>query len=130
LLALDSNILLRYVTQDDPVQRELATELIETGLSAENPGFVSLVALLETVWALRRGYGATPEVIADVVRRLVHAPPINLAEQPAIEAALALDSRDLADAILHELGRAAGCSETLTFDRRFARLKGVRLLSA
>ena len=71
MIGLDTNILVRYLTQDDPIQSAKATEIIERRLNEENPGFVSTVAMVETVWVLDRGYRlAANEIAAAVERRL------------------------------------------------------------
>jgi predicted nucleic-acid-binding protein len=129
LIALDSSVILRYLTQDDTAQARAATRLMESTLSENKPGYVSIVVLLETIWVLQRGYGRSPEAIFDIVARLLQARQLTIGDRVAVEAALSGGAGDLADRIIHELGRAAGCSETVTFDRRFARLEGVRLLS-
>jgi len=49
MIGLDTNILVRYLTQDDPIQSPKATEIFERRLTAENPGFLSVVAMVETV---------------------------------------------------------------------------------
>jgi predicted nucleic-acid-binding protein len=54
MIGLHTNILVRYLTQDDPVQSRKATEIIERRLTEEQPGFVSIVAMVETVWVLDR----------------------------------------------------------------------------
>ena len=56
MIGLDTNILVRYLTQDDPIQSPKATEIIEQRLSEENPGFVSIVAIVEMVWVLDRAF--------------------------------------------------------------------------
>jgi len=50
MIGLDSNILVRYLTQDDAIQSAKATGIIERRITEENPGFVSIVAMVETVW--------------------------------------------------------------------------------
>jgi predicted nucleic-acid-binding protein len=55
VIGLDTNVLVRYLTQDEPRQAALANELIETRLAADTPGFVSTVALIELVWVLEAG---------------------------------------------------------------------------
>lgn len=131
MIALDTNVLLRHLTQDDEEQARIANRLIEEELSATAPGLVSLAVLLEVIWVLRSGYGYGPDQVDTVVRALLLAPQLRVAQEDVVERALAADaSIGLADRIVHELGRAAGCSETVTFDRRFARLSGVRLLGA
>jgi len=54
MIGLDTNILVRYLAQDDPIQSPKATEIIERRLTEETPGFVSIVAMIETVWVLDR----------------------------------------------------------------------------
>ena len=56
MIGLDTNLLLRYLAQDDAIQSPKATQIVEQRLSNEDPGFVSLVTILEIVWVLRRIY--------------------------------------------------------------------------
>ena len=67
MIGLDTNILIRYLTQDDPIQSLRATEIIERRLTEENPGFVSIVAMVETVWVLDRAYRLAANEIAAAV---------------------------------------------------------------
>ena len=60
MIGLDTNILVRYLTQDDPVQSPKARELIEQQLTEENPGFLSVVVMAETVWVLPRLWSCGP----------------------------------------------------------------------
>jgi len=73
MIGLDTNILVRYLAQDDPVQSPKATELIERQLTEENPGFVSVVAMVETVWVLDRAYGLADHAIAAAIERALRA---------------------------------------------------------
>jgi predicted nucleic-acid-binding protein len=126
--ALDSNVILRYLTEDDSAQTPVAVEFIEKTLTAEDPGFVSLPVLCEVVWSLRRVYGFPRDAIGNTVRMLLDTRQIAVVEEDAVLAAL--EAQDgFIDMLVHELGRAAGCSETVTFDQRFARIEGVRLLT-
>jgi predicted nucleic-acid-binding protein len=52
MIGLDTNVVLRYLVQDDPAQSPKATEIVERRLTKEDPGFVSLVCILEIVWVL------------------------------------------------------------------------------
>jgi predicted nucleic-acid-binding protein len=67
MTGLDTNILVRYLTQDDSIQSPLATRIVEKRLSAVSPGFLSVVAMVETVWVLDRAYGFAPTEIADAI---------------------------------------------------------------
>jgi predicted nucleic-acid-binding protein len=73
MIGLDTNILVRYLTQDHPVQSPKATEIIDRRLTPENPGFVSIVAMVETVWVLDRAYGLAAYKIAEAVERMLQA---------------------------------------------------------
>ena len=50
MIGLDTNVIVRYLTQDDPIQSPIATEIFETRLTEDEPGFISIVAMTETVW--------------------------------------------------------------------------------
>ena len=73
MIGLDANILVRHFAQDDPTQSPKATEFIERRLTEENPGYVSVVAMAETVWVLERAYGLTDRDIAAAVERVLQA---------------------------------------------------------
>ena len=129
MIALDTNILVRYLTEDDPVQSGLASELIDTRLSGANPGFVSIPVLCEMLWTLRSRYGRSQHQLRAIAAELLNSARIVVDEAAVVQLALALPSAEVTDAIIHEIGRARGCEGTLTLDQDFARLEGVELLS-
>jgi len=125
MIGLDTNVLVRYLAQDDPAQSARATEIIERRLSEENPGFVSVVAMAETVWVLDRAYGLSDEDIAAAIERMLQADVLLVEDEQEVFAAMSAlkDGRgSFADALIGALGAAAGCSATLTFDRKAVRL--------
>jgi predicted nucleic-acid-binding protein len=127
MIGLDTNILVRYVMQDDPIQSATATAWIEEWLSPENPGFISVVAIAETVWVLDRTYGVADDDIAAAIERLLQADVLVIEnEQQVFAATIVLKENrgSFADALIAALGVKAGCSSTLTFDRRALRLPG------
>ena len=127
MIGLDSNILVRYLTQDDPIQSTKATEVIERRLTEENPGFVSIVAMVETVWVLDRAYELTTNEIAAAVERMLQASVLVVEnEQQVFTAMIALKEGrgSFADALIVALGARVGCSRTLTFDQKALRLPG------
>jgi len=71
MIGLDTNIIVRYLAQDDPVQSPRATEIIERQLTEGNPGFVSIVAMVEIVRVLDRAYGLTADEVARAVERML-----------------------------------------------------------
>ena len=129
MTGLDTDILVRYLAQDDPVQSLQATEIIERRLNAANPGFVSIVAMVETVWVLDRAYGLGAVAIAGTIERLLQADVLVIEdEQEVFAAMIALKDGQgsFADAVIAALGAKAGCSHTLSFDRKAQRLPGFR----
>ena len=130
MIGLDTNILVRYLTQDDSIQSPKATELIERRLTEEKPGFVSIVTMVETVWVLERAYGLTPHEIVGAVERVLQTDVLVVEnEQEVFAAMVALKEGhgSFADAVIAALGARMGCSCTLTFDRKALRLPGFEL---
>lgn len=129
MIALDTNILVRYLVQDDAAQGRIATRLLEGELSPDNQGFVTVVAVLELDWVLRSQYGFSPRIVSDTIFGLMSSPHLTFENSDAIKTALGFQHGDLADNILHETGAANACTKTVTFDKKFARLAGVELLT-
>ncbi len=129
MIGLDTNVLVRYLVQDDPDQSARATALIE-GLDDQRRGFVSIVVLVELSWVLRRAYGVSADEVHAVVDRLVRARELVVQDADVVRLALrrALAGADFPDAVISELGARAGCEVTLTFDGRAAQLAGMRLV--
>ena len=130
MIGLDTNILVRYLTQDDPVQSAKAAEIFERRLTEKNPGFVSVVAMVETVWVLDRAYFLTAQEIATAIERLLQVEVLAIEnEQEVFTAMVALKQGrgSFADALIAELGTRVGCTRTLTFDRKATRLSGFEL---
>jgi predicted nucleic-acid-binding protein len=130
VIGLDTNVLVRYLAQDDAVQSARATRIVERRLTEEQPGFISLVAMVETVWVLDRAYGLSRLAIAGVMERMLQADTLVIQnEQEVFTAMTALKdgTGTFSDALIGALGEWAGCGSTLTFDRKAARRKGFEL---
>ena len=130
MIGLDTNVLIRHITQDDPVQSPRASALIERRLSEDEPGFISVVTLAETAWVLDRSYKYSSAEIAATIGGLLQTN--TLAVENEIEVFLAMTMlkqgrADFTDALIAALARRAGCSTTMTFDRKAARLPGFSL---
>lgn len=131
MTGLDTNVVVRYLAQDDPVQSPKATQIFERRLTEQEPGFISLVTMVETVWVLDTVYGLPAREIAQAVERMLQADTLVIQnEQEVFTAAVALKSGrgSFADALVGALGTWAGCSSTLTFDRKAARVEGFEVL--
>jgi len=131
MTGLDTNVLVRYFAQDDPVQSRKAVEIIERGLSEDEPGFVSVVTMVETVWVLSRAYSLSDRKIAAVVEGMLQSDTLVVQnEQEVFTAVAALRSGrgSFADVLVSALGTWAGCASTLTFDKKAARMDGFALI--
>ena len=130
MIGLDTNILVRYLTQDDPIQSRKATEIIERRLTQSKPGFVSVVAMVETVWVLDRAYSLAAREIAGAVERMLQVDVLVIEKEQQVFAAMVALKQgrgSFADALIAELGASAGCVHTLTFDNKAVRLPGFKL---
>jgi predicted nucleic-acid-binding protein len=127
MIGLDTNVLVRYLTPDYPIQSAKATEIIERHLTEQNPGFVSVVAMVETAWVLDRVYDLGRHDIAAAIERMLQADVLVVEnEQEVFAAMVALKHGygSFADALIAEFGIRAGCTSTLTFDHKALRLHG------
>jgi predicted nucleic-acid-binding protein len=132
MIALDTNVLLRYLVEDDRAQASRATETIERRLTVQDPGFVSLVSVLEIVWVLGSLYKRTSLQIANHIEMVLAADTLEVQnEQQVYEAVVALRNGrgTFEDALIGSLGIWRGCTSTLTFDQNAAkRLNGFQLI--
>jgi predicted nucleic-acid-binding protein len=124
MIGIDTNVLVRYLAQDDPDQAAQATRLIEQQLSQTTQGFIGLVVLVETIWVLQRLYRASADEIHATVADLLGSPVIFLENRPAVVRALALARQSacgVVDAVIAASALGAGCDRVMTFDRRAVR---------
>jgi predicted nucleic-acid-binding protein len=131
MIGLDTNILVRYLAQDDPVQSTVATEIIERRVTERDPGFISTVAIAETAWVLQSVYRFSDEQLASALELVLNADALVVESEIEVNAAafaLKQGEGSFADALTAELGARAGCMHTLTFDRRAARLPEFELV--
>lgn len=131
MIGVDTNLLVRYLAQDDAVQSPVASRIID-GFTPDEPGYISQVVLVETVWVLTRTYKMAREAVADIIESLLRAREIVVDRADAGYLALATyraTKADFSDALTAHGGRLAGCSETLTFDKPAASHAGMRLAS-
>lgn len=123
LINLDTNVLLRSILMDDDVQSPQAKALFN-GLTVEQPGFISTVALAEVIWALARIYEFTRRQISELISAMLETAELRLEAAEEVARALRLFSEakvSFADCLIASAGAAAGCEYTATFDRRAAR---------
>ena len=132
MLGIDTNILVRFLVDDDPEQSGCAAALFAVAESRSEPVFVSQIVLCECAWVLRRSYRFEKTRILDVMAALLQAGAV--AVEGSEQVAWALEQArsnpgGLADYLIGAAAGVAGCTETLTFDRALAAHPSFRLLS-
>jgi len=130
MIGLDSNVLVRLFAKDDADQFKRAAVLLAS-LKPEAPGFVSLVALAEIIWVLRRRYGMKRAEIARCLEHLLDSPEITLESEGAVAQALVRfenSKADFADCLIERSGSIGGCTNTVTFDAAAVKTAGMKLL--
>ena len=130
VIAIDTNVLIRYLVRDDIRQAEAARALLES-LSPENPAFICREALIETVWVLERSYRLARTQIADLLEELRYTDSfIFEAGDDLDRATLRYRSggADFADLMILSAAQRTGANPLYTLDRRLARFPGTTLL--
>ena len=125
MIGLDTNILVRYLVEDDAVQAAKAARLIETRCTEDAPGFVNRVVLCELVWVLESAYDYPRATIAATLENLLRTAELKVDAADAAWPALTAyrgGGVDFSDAFVGRLNRNAGCDGTATFDKGAARL--------
>jgi len=121
VIGLDSNILVRYLTQDDPVQARKANQVIEDALGAGQSLYLNHVVMCELCWVLARAYDYERLELADVVEKVLTAAQFEFEDKNSLWQALAgfrQSGADFADCLIGAKNSAAGCTSTFTFDKR------------
>lgn len=130
MIGLDTNVLVRYIADDDASQSAAAAKIIDS-LSTETPGFVPFVVIAELVWVLQFSYRFNKQEIAEVVEKLLRSAELRIERAEIVAQALRqfrIRRADFADCLLERSAHAAGCQHTLTFDRRAATTGAMRLI--
>jgi predicted nucleic-acid-binding protein len=131
VIGIDTNILIRYLVKDDPVQTPAAVRIIHS-LSFRQPGWLAITVLVELAWTLRRIYKLDRIAIAAIVEKLLGSKDMILEQREIVYQALLLygSSRaDFADCLIAVGARNAGCAGVATFDQIAARDLGMELIA-
>ncbi|MGA2728930.1 MAG: type II toxin-antitoxin system VapC family toxin [Terracidiphilus sp.] len=130
MIGIDTNILARFLAQDDAEQGQRADSLLQT-LSPQDPGFVSLVSLIELAWVMRSRYRVSKSELIQNLERLLNSPELVIESQQTVAQAIARfgsAKTDFADCLIERSGHVAGCRHTVTFDENAAKTSGMKLL--
>jgi predicted nucleic-acid-binding protein len=131
MIGLDTNVLVRYIMQDDLEQSPLATRLIESR-SAESRGFIPLVSVIELFWVMSSAYELDRDRLIAALERLLCARELVVEQAEVVWKALRTFKAanvDFADCLLERSAATAGCASTMTFDRAAAKGAGMTLLA-
>lgn len=130
MIGLDTNILVRYIMQDDAKQSPKASALIES-LNADNPGFITLVSIVELYWVLTSSYGLTGQQVKQVLEVLLRTKQIIVDRADQVLRALRVfddGKADFADCLIERTAASAGCGQTMTLDVGAAKHAGMTLI--
>lgn len=131
MIGLDTNVLARYIMQDDLKQSPLATRLIESR-SVESRGFVPLVSVVELFWVMSSAYELDRGQLIAVLEGLLRTKELIVERAEIVWKALRIFQTanvDFADCLIERSAAAAGCERTMTFDRGAAKSAGMTLLA-
>lgn len=130
MIGLDTNVLVRYIMQDDPKQSAKATILIES-LDADQPGFISVVSIVELYWVLTSCYNLTDHQVKQALDVLLRTKQIIVDRADQVMRALRVfevGKADFADCLIERTAASVGCGQTMTFDVNAAKHAGMTLI--
>lgn len=133
MIAVDTNVLVRVLTQDDAREARAAEAVLRDSRERDEPVLVTLPVLCELEWVLETNYGVPRAEFADVVQRFLDDRALVVSDRDRVVEALAHyrdTTADLSDCLIATLARHAGARATVTFDRRMRRIPGCVVLRA
>lgn len=131
MTGLDTNVLVRFLVQDDPDQARTALSFLHENCTRDDPGFINRIVLCELAWVLKSTFRCTREEVARAIEGLASMAEVRIEDIEETWQALAVyrsGEADFADALLAVTNRTRGCEATVTFDRRAGSIAGMRLL--
>lgn len=132
MAAIDTNILVRWLTNDDAKQCAIVARLFDAAISKGERLFVTVTVMLEVEWVLRSRYHYDRPKVTSALNALMDVTELEFQTEPALEQALWLfkqtGSRDFADCLHIALVNQAGQGPLLTLDDRASKIEGAQLL--
>jgi predicted nucleic-acid-binding protein len=130
MIGLDTNVLVRYIMQDDPKNSPKANQLIES-LDADNPGYITMVSVVELYWVLTSCYELSGQQAAQALEAILRTKQFLVERADQVMRALRVfgeGAADFADCLIERSAASAGCSQTMTFDVGASRHAGMTLI--
>ena len=125
MIALDTNVLVRYIVQDDPNQAARASRFIDKSISTDNKAFIAVIVLCELVWVLESRYRFSRSQVAAVIEKLLAAGEFMVEARKSVIIAhhhYQVSGADFVDCLLGLLAQDVGCKTVVTFDKKASRL--------
>lgn len=132
MIGLDTNVLIRYIVQDDEKQAKLASDVIENQCSIQNPAFINEITLCEVIWVLKRAYHYDKSVILMILEQLLSTDEIYISSHTeAWQAYLDYQNgnADFSDYFIAQINKKFGCYFTFSFDKKACQHENFKLLS-
>lgn len=133
MIGLDTNILVRYLVQDDAAQSKLATKFIEKNCTDSEPGIIGHIVLCELSWVLESNYQQSRDQITNVIEQILQVSQLAIPNADTVWRALGdykSSNADFSDHLIARINQATGCEYTLTFDKKAAKQGLFKLLKA
>ena len=130
MIGLDTNVLVRYIAQDDPKQSAVATNLINS-LTKERPGFISVVSMVELAWVMQSCYKSTKMEIVNILETILATRELIIENAETVIRATRLFSGagvDFSDCLIERSANKAGCEYSVSFDANAIKHAGFRSL--
>ena len=130
MIGLDTNVLVRYIMQDDPKNSPKANKLIES-LDGDKPGYITMVSVIELYWVLTSCYELTGAQVGQALEAILRTKPFLVERADQVMRALRVfdeGKADFADCLIERSAAGAGCTQTMTFDVGAAKHAGMTLI--
>jgi predicted nucleic-acid-binding protein len=131
MIGLDTNVLVRYIMQDDPKNSPKANQLIES-LDGDNPGYITMVSVIELYWVLTSCYELTGEQVGQALGAILRTKSFLVERSDQVMRALRVFGEgraDFADCLIERSASGAGCTQTMTFDVGASKHAGMTLIT-
>jgi predicted nucleic-acid-binding protein len=131
MIGLDTNVLVRYIMQDDPKNSPKVNKLIES-LDADNRGYITMVSVVELYWVLTTCYELTGQQAAQALEVILRTKQFLVERSDQVMRALRVfgdGPADFADCLIERSAAGAGCAQTMTFDVGASKHAGMTLIT-
>jgi len=131
MIGLDTNVMVRYIEQDDPIQSPKADQIINA-LTQQAPGYITVVTMVEISWVLMGPYKRTKAQVVAVLDGILNTQTLVVEKSHLVAHAVNTyfaGNADFPDCLIERAADDAGCSKTVTFDQKAARSAGMQLIT-